>query len=304
MANLVRGRSDTRKRGARRRLAGHRGLSAPPSAKPESHNRLAIVAAVIAAFATFLASVGGLYFSAQASLQATKQAQLAQDAQTTERFSRSVEQLGSDSVAVRIGGVYSFDKLMHDSPSDQQAIVKILSNFISFQAKSAPVTDESNKTRSAPADFLTALNVLDAYWAAGARGDQPSMLLTGAKFSKLVADSPSMRGADLTGADLTYASLRSTDLTGAHLPNADLSNALMLDSKLIGADLNSAYLNQTNLSRSDLSNARLRGAYLTGTNLTDAHLNGADLNGADTTDVTCSATTKWPEDFTAIPPCN
>jgi len=95
-------------------------------------------AAVVGAIATLLAALGGLYFSAEAARQATAQSRRSETAQTSERFSRSVEQLGSQAVAVRTGAVYTFATLMRDSPNDQQAIVEILSSFIRVQAAQAP----------------------------------------------------------------------------------------------------------------------------------------------------------------------
>jgi len=288
-------------------------------------------AAFIAAFATLVASVSGLIFSGLATHQATKQAELAQNAQASERFSRSVEQIGSDSLSVRIGAVYSFDRLMHDSQVDQQAVVEILSTFVHIQADGVPLQGESGKTRTGPVDFLAALKVLDAFWVTGARGDQPSMLLSGVNLSAFVLDSLKMRGADLTGADLTGAHLDGTDLTGAdldgaHLTGADLTGADLTGADLTGAHLDSAHLTGTRLDGAymdgaDLTGAGLTGAYMDGSRLVGADLTGADLSDAhltydpaydlldtlrpdaDLTDVNCSATTIWPKGFNSTPSC-
>jgi hypothetical protein len=108
---------------------------------------------VIAAIATLLASLGGLWFSGQSSRQATDQARQAteqsrqaQGAQASERFSRSVEQLGSAIITVRIGAVYSFARLMRDSNDDQQAIGEILSSFVRLQME-AQAPESQGATR-------------------------------------------------------------------------------------------------------------------------------------------------------------
>nr|WP_202867935.1 hypothetical protein [Kribbella pittospori] len=52
--------------------------------------------------------------SGRTARQSTAQSCQAEAAQTSERFSRSVEQLGSDAIAVRIGAVCAFANLMRD----------------------------------------------------------------------------------------------------------------------------------------------------------------------------------------------
>jgi len=56
----------------------------------------------------------------------SRNAKAAEDGQITERFSRSVEQLGSDKVETRIGGIYSLERIANDSPQDYWAIMETL----------------------------------------------------------------------------------------------------------------------------------------------------------------------------------
>ena len=78
---------------ARLPVAGHRQLARAKAMAGVSarHSPWPTRAAVIAATATLLAALGGLYFSAQSTLQATEQSRQNQASQTSERFSRSVE---------------------------------------------------------------------------------------------------------------------------------------------------------------------------------------------------------------------
>jgi uncharacterized protein YjbI with pentapeptide repeats len=264
----------------------------------EHHSKWPLLAAVIGAVAALLASLGGLVFSNLTYRQGTEQARQAQVAQTSERFSRSVEQLGSDSIAVRIGAVYSFDRLMQDSEVDQQAVVDILSAFIDIQAD----TVRGQSQKKAPVDFLAALKVLNDFWKTGPP-DQPSMHLSTVNLSAFVLDSPKMGGADLTGADLTYAHLRYAYLKNADLKNADLSHSDLLDANLSLVKLAGARLEGTDLTGVDLTGVDLTGADLTGADLTGADLTGAVLTGEDLTGVKCSPTTKWPAAFPSPPQC-
>ncbi len=44
--------------------------------------------------------------------------QVNQEGQITERFSRAIEHLGDDRLAVRLGGIYALERIARDSPRD------------------------------------------------------------------------------------------------------------------------------------------------------------------------------------------
>jgi hypothetical protein len=190
--------------------------------------------AVIGAIATLLASLGGLVFSALTWRQAT-------DAQTSERFSRSTEQLGSDSIAMRVGAVYSFARLMRDSEADREAIVEVLSSFVAVQAAQAPPLSANEETRQVPADLSAAMKVLGES-AAIRPSTSPSFVLNEVDLSGYTLESFSMPRADLYRADLTGANLAGADLTGTLLIAADLTGADLFGADLTGADLTNTIL--------------------------------------------------------------
>ena len=240
------------------------------------------MAAFLAAVATVIASIGGLFYNAQTVRQATAQAQLADRAQAAERFSRSVEQLGSASEPVRIGAVYAFGALMRDSSEDRFSIVEILSDFVRMRARQEGRLGEG-RDRRAPADVLAALGVLDAQprprrqvTASGAVLTWPSMMLTRIELRRVSLRETSMREADLELAHFSDVDFFSTDLTGSDLRSTSWVNPSLTAAILVGADLTSA-----NLYKGDLIEADLRRAQLYCTGLVRSSLEGADLRGAD-----------------------
>jgi hypothetical protein len=48
----------------------------------------------------------------------------------TERFTRSIEQLGNKEETVRIGGIYALERIAKDSPRDGWTIMEVLSSFV------------------------------------------------------------------------------------------------------------------------------------------------------------------------------
>jgi hypothetical protein len=51
---------------------------------------------------------------------------LARQGQVTDRYTKAIEQLGSDKLEVRIGGIYALERIAHDSPRDHPTIMEVL----------------------------------------------------------------------------------------------------------------------------------------------------------------------------------
>jgi uncharacterized protein YjbI with pentapeptide repeats len=234
----------------------------------------------VVAITTLIGAVGGLIYNGKSTNLATQQAHQAQQAQASERFSRSVEELGSPSVTVRTGAVFAFAGLMRDG-HDDRAIVDILNSFIRLRAREAHAPARPSTTT--PPDLAAALQVL--------RGHQIRL--------KLV----NLSGYDLTGvvltrADLTRTNLRGADLTGAALDQTLFNGAHLDGARLNGAHLEGAHLDQASMTRTRLTDAYLINATLTGVDLRGADLTGADLTGADLSEAHLSRTNLERADLT------
>ena len=48
----------------------------------------------------------------------------------TDRYTKAVEQLGSDKLDVRIGGIYALERIARDSARDHPAVMEVLTAFI------------------------------------------------------------------------------------------------------------------------------------------------------------------------------
>uniref|UniRef100_UPI001177ECCC pentapeptide repeat-containing protein n=1 Tax=Calothrix rhizosoleniae TaxID=888997 RepID=UPI001177ECCC len=55
---------------------------------------------------------------------------IAEDKQITERFSKAIEQLGSEKIEVRLGAIYTLERIAKDSPKDHWTIMEILTAFV------------------------------------------------------------------------------------------------------------------------------------------------------------------------------
>ena len=260
----------------------------------------------------------GIYLTARRIRALERQVELSQEEQVTERFTRAIEQLGSDKMEVRLGGIYALERISKDSDKDYWTIMEVLTAFIRENA-SALLTPESEpienkrslveggsaeKKESIPkprADVQAAITVLGRRARRfGKEEKHPLNLqwvdLRGANMAEGCFD-----GADLSGAQLRHANLWGVHLEHANLWGANLGRALLRDAHLIkaflvianlekailmrahlnGAELSDAYLKRADFRRANLEGASLESAQLEGAIFLRAHLAGADFWGAD-----------------------
>lgn len=74
--------------------------------------------------AAVLAALGALVFNGVSSCATNSQLELARQGQITDRYSTDVDQPGSTSIEVRLGGICALERLMRDSPGDQPTIIE------------------------------------------------------------------------------------------------------------------------------------------------------------------------------------
>ena len=234
---------------------------------------------------------------------ANKNAETANQKQITERFSKAIEQLGSDKPEVILGGIYTLERIARDSEPDQWTIMEVLTAFV---RQNAPIIEENESQSSEDQEKLLKLRIsIRACLTVIAERKHPDLenkrldltkvnisgfnlvqfKLKGFNFTGADLTEANLFGADLTeanlrGADLTGASLYKADLTGADLTGANLTGADLTEANLRGADLTLANLTLADLTLADLTEANLTLANLTGAVLTEANLFGANLTGA------------------------
>jgi hypothetical protein len=68
--------------------------------------------------------------AAWGAVSAWRQLQVSREGQITERFTRAVDQLGKESLDVRLGGIHALQRIARESPADRPAIVNMLGAFV------------------------------------------------------------------------------------------------------------------------------------------------------------------------------
>jgi uncharacterized protein YjbI with pentapeptide repeats len=217
--------------------------------------------------------------------------------QITDRYAKAIEQLGSGTLDVRLGGIYALERITHDSPrhQDQATIVEVLSAFARVhsdpvyrlrrhQAEPKPEywkegsspgspQQEGGSLQEAERPRQRELRLAEEHVAEYPLPDDVQVAVT---VLGRLPPRPGVSRGDLSDARLARARLPEANLSGARLSRANLSGA-----RLDRANLSGAWLPEADLSSAQLPGANLSGAGLPGANLSGAQLPKAALSDAN-----------------------
>jgi hypothetical protein len=231
-----------------------------------------------------LLTLGAGLLAAGALLFTARNFVLSREGQVTDRYTKAIEQLGSDKLDVRIGGIYALERIARDSAKDHPTVMEVLTAFIREHSREdrdpslREQWDPSEPDSAEPPrpDIQAAITVVGRRDAK--RDIQP------VDFTRACLRGATLVQANLFRANLFRANLFRADLSGANLLRADLSGANLREADLTGGDLQYASLGDANLECANLECAELTGADFTRANLHDVILTGAYLAGANFTD--------------------
>ena len=187
--------------------------------------------------------------------------QQGQERLITDRFAKSVEQLGNTSPDVQVGGIYSLERIAKDSSKDHWTVIEVLTAYVRDKSalpkgwlatppgKRQPLPDVTNEVQSA----LTVIGRRDR-----SRDPERSLL----NLSRINLQRANFSGADLQRANFSESNLQRAALFGARLQGADLREANLQGANLFQAKLQGADLDETDLSNVlDIGDIDLSPAY-------------------------------------------
>ncbi|MFJ2005982.1 pentapeptide repeat-containing protein [Streptomyces chartreusis] len=224
-----------------------------------------------------LAALGALLFTWMQVGQASKELHVSERGQITSRFNAAVGNLGSQSLDIRLGGIYALQRIMQDSARDHPTVVSVLAAFAQRHAGSSadslkePLVIPTVQPGVPPADSRNDTEVPPT--------PEPDVRAAIATLAHRRPDRDRGTVIDLSTTDLR--GLRFTERAPIKLPGVDLTEADLRLASLIGADLHEASMYKANLEYADLDRANLRGADLSDASLTGTSLDGADLRRAN-----------------------
>jgi hypothetical protein len=188
--------------------------------------------------AAVLIGAGLAYYQTQRTLQATdeqsrRSVQASRDLLISQQVAKGFEQLGSDKIVVRLGGIYALQGVMKGSEQYSRPVLAALCAFV------------REGTRTGVGEGPPASDIQAALTVIARRGEFGEVDLAGARIPN----------AYLVAADLINAALMDADLRGANLTGARLGAANLTGAKLSGANLSATDLRGATVSQSQLDDA-------------------------------------------------
>jgi len=198
---------------------------------------------------------------------ANKNAEIAENKQIIECFAKAIEQLGSEKIEVRIGAIYTLERIANDSIKNYWVVIQVIMAFIRDKTLiKGEDTLDNNTSLNIETDIQTALTVIGRRRLEFEKEEQRIILaninISKADLYKVNLDNASLVKANLSKAFLFRANLISTNLYKADLSEADLAESKLCGAILCGANLSEASLRSVDLTGADLSKANLYGANL------------------------------------------
>ena len=223
------------------------------------------VAASLVAISTAIVAVATFHVSTQTLKANTRD-------QSSQRFTKAIEQLGSDKLDVRLGGIYGLEQLARESPSEHPAIIDTLAAYVREHAprQSSKCAGPSGPIEGMDPQWAPSPDVQTAIDAIGRRDRNNDR-----QFQYVKLSDTCLRGVQLTQANLSGVEIANSDLRDAIFDIANLERATFNES-----DIESASFINADLASANFSDCKLQNTMFGGANMTGAFLDGADLSHA------------------------
>ncbi len=258
-----------------------------------------------AVYASLIQLLGGAFFfvTAYFTWRNVKNAELniiaTEEKQITERFSKAIEHLGSEKLEVRLGGIYSLERIAKDSEKDYWQIIEVLTAFVrekySLERKQKPFNfSETNEERereyyeryqheqeygyddyeevpkkSPNQEYIHPASVeVQAVLNAIGRRIKPQ--------NSPEEESIDLSRTELSGVFLT-GNLRGVNFEGSNLQWAKIKDANLSCSNFSGAKLEVVEIENTDLQDASFQDATLQWSKLTNVNLSTSNLENANF---------------------------
>ncbi|MFB8281909.1 pentapeptide repeat-containing protein [Nocardia colli] len=235
------------------------------------------IGAVIAAIGVF-----GSIWSANHSLDETRKSyQIASRTEITTRFAKAIEQIGTDRLEIKLGGIHLLEKLVTDSPEDSETIYQILTEFVRTHA---PTNEKCSADYDASEAFV-AVDVQAALTVIGKRQSDSNLNLENACLPGAVLAGANLRHVNLDNTNLFGASLKGADLSWAHghntsAPLANFSGARMFEARFDRPNFKLAQFEQADLTRTRFVVANCDTCTFFGAKFDDSFWRQVDIRGA------------------------
>ena len=215
----------------------------------------------IGGLATAIVAVLGILLAYKTHQLSKQQSEESKQEARSERFTRTIEHLKDESIAIRMGALFELEKMSEGYEHDKKNIVEILAVFVREHIEGKkhlirPNNEGKDNWLPEPREdvYLAARILSDLF----KRNNDLSAYLFHLDAKDLYLGRLELYGAKLYKASFRGARLHHTNLQYANLSKADFFEATFYDTSLKGADLSGANLLQArHLTAAQLLEARI-----------------------------------------------
>jgi Protein of unknown function (DUF2934)/Pentapeptide repeats (8 copies) len=194
----------------------------------------------------------------------------------TESFSKAVEQLASEKLEVRLGGIYSLERISKESPDDYWTVMENLTAFVRERSR--------RNERERNSEDLERRIAMRAYfnWLEAGRPDgQAENIWNRSHMLETTYGEPPAGDIDAVLGLITRRSKRNQEREKANNWRFNFRGAVLRrTTQLSDAHLEGAYFSDANLEWVLLDRAHLEGAYFVRAHVENAYFRDAHLEGA------------------------
>ncbi len=233
----------------------------------------------------------GYIFATGRNIMLDSQNKINAQAQITESMVQAIAQIGAvngsePNIEVRLGGLYSLQRIMQDSEERELSILKILYAYVRENLKRDKTKQPKQinslfETYNLPEDIQAALNIISQFNKERKAQGKKLLRDNELNFSHTDFSDYSLKRMDFSDAILENANLSGTDLYQANLSGAFLHGANLSGVFGVMFDLSNAEFFNTNFSGANLScmfDSDMGGKTITGVNFANASLSALPLS--------------------------
>ena len=205
---------------------------------------------------------------------------IAQQGLLNERYQRGADMLGSETIAVRLGGIYALRNLAEEHPEQYYIqVMGLLAVFVHHTTRDNSIEAHENLEKKDDNQGERLREDVNAIVDMIRNRSETFIALEKRERFKLYLYHANLPQASLWDTNLSGAGFWDTNLFNAFLKGVDLSDAYLVRTNLSGA-----YLWDANLSNAEIWSVNLSGAELWGANLSDARIRDVNLSGTQFVD--------------------
>lgn len=244
----------------------------------------------------------GLYLNHKRLQNLEKQTETTEKGHYTERFTKAIEQLGSENDAIVLGGIYALANLAKDKAETYYTTVydtlcayvrnrlgisskdSLDTNSLVFFVTRKDVTNKEVYFKNLPIPIQTIFNILD---------DRKNQVDNDKYDKKFTPDFTNTNFAsfDLAKTNFDKARLNQTNLKHTNLTRVSFNKSILIETDFEGANLENVIFKDLHLIDSNLKDVNLQGALLEDVRINSSNLENTNFRGANFYKVECTSST-------------